>query len=90
MIRMTVNRFRANLKSCVEEAASNHEIIKVTRRTGESFVVISEEDWERERETLYVLGNTDLMGQIKTSLETHRNGKGYHPSKEELDEINSF
>ena len=32
------------------------------------FVVISAEDWERGRETLYVLENRSLMQQIARSL----------------------
>ena len=87
MDSVSVNKFRDNLKSFVEQIAVNHMPLKVTRRTGEDFVVISAEDWEREQETLYVLQNTSLMGQIAESLETHTKKKGYKPSKEELNEI---
>ena len=39
-------------------------------------------------ETSYVLQNPALMGQIAESLRTYHAGKGYKPTKEELDEIN--
>ncbi len=87
MDTISVNRFRDNLKAFVEKAVSNHTPIKVTRRTGEAFVVMSADDWEREQETLYVLQNGNLMKQIADSLETHKRGQGYTPGEEEIDEI---
>lgn len=87
MDSVSVNKFRDNLKSFVEQIVVNHVPLKVTRRTGEDFVVVSAEDWEREQETLYVLQNTSLMSQIAESLETHTKNKGYKPSREELNEI---
>ncbi len=83
----TVNKFRENLKSYVEQVVANHLPLKVTRRRGEDFVVLSADDWEREQETLYVLQNKSLMRQIAASAETHAKGKGYRPTAEELDEI---
>ncbi|MBV1884590.1 MAG: type II toxin-antitoxin system Phd/YefM family antitoxin [Pseudomonadales bacterium] len=87
MDSVSVNKFRDNLKSFVEQIVANHMPLKVTRRMGEDFVVISAEDWEREQETLYVLQNTSLMAQIAGSLGTHTKKKGYKPTKEELSEI---
>ena len=87
MDTVSVNQFRDNLKSFVEKAVTTHTPIKVTRRSGEAFVVMSADDWEREQETLYVLQNTSLMKQISESAETHSKGDGYTPTSEELDEI---
>lgn len=87
MDTVTVNRFRDNLKAFIEQVVSNHAPIKVTRRAGEAFVVISADDWEREQETLYVLQNTSLMKQIADSLTTHNKRQGYVPTSEEVDEI---
>lgn len=87
MDTVTVNKFRDNLKSFVEQVVSEHTPLKVTRRAGEAFVVMSAEDWEREQETLYVLQNSGLMNQIADSLATHNQGKGYRPTDEEMDEI---
>jgi antitoxin YefM len=50
-------------------------------------VVVNAADREREQETLYVLQNRSLMKQIERSLETHREGRGYVPTPEELDAI---
>lgn len=90
MKELSVNYFRANLKSSVEEVINNHEPLKVTRREGKEFVVVSLEDWQREQETLYILQNTNLMKQISESLKTHKVSSGYVPTKEQLDEINSI
>jgi len=87
MDTVSVNQFRDNLKNLVEQAHSKHEPLRVTRRSGEDFVVLSAEDWEREQETLYVLQNSDLMKQIAASLATHNKKKGYKPTKEQMDEI---
>lgn len=90
MNSISVNQFRDNLKTYVEKTVSEHEPIKVTRRAGDDFVVISADDWEREQETLYILQNSNLMKQIAESMETHKKDKGYKPTKEQLNEITSF
>ena len=80
---LSVNQFRANLKQYVDQAVDNHEPLQVTRKNGEAFVVMSLEDYEREQETLYILGNISLMTQIQESLQTHNKGKGYTPTSNE-------
>ena len=87
---ISVNHFRSNLKAYVEQVAHNHTPVKVTRRAGEDFIVISADDWEREQETLYVLQNSSLMQQIANSLTTHTQATGYTPDSEQVDEIVSF
>ncbi len=88
MRELSVNKFRGNIKKTVDQIISDHEPLRITRRGGRDFIVISAEDWEREQESLYVLQNTSLMKQISESFESHMKGKGYTPSEEELDEIN--
>ncbi len=84
---VSVNQFRDKLKTFVEQVVTNHTPIKVTRRAGDDFVVMSADDWEREQETLYVLQNTSLMKQISESAATNNEGSGYTPTSEELNEI---
>jgi antitoxin YefM len=83
----SVNKFRDNLKDFVEQVVKQHIPLRVTRRNGADFVVMSAEDWERDQETLYVLQNTSLMRQIAESSATHATRTGYTPTKEQLDEI---
>jgi antitoxin YefM len=86
MRQMAVNEFRSTLRESVEAVVRDHEPLRVTRRTGEAFVVISEADWRQQQETLYVLQNRSLMQQIAQSLATHQAGTGYTPPQELLDE----
>lgn len=76
MDTISIKKFRDNMKSVVEAVINRHEPLKVTRRAGDAFVVISADDWEREQETLYVLQNQSLMQQIARSLQTHNSCKG--------------
>ena len=62
-ICISVNKFRDNLKYFVEQVTSEHLPLKVTRRSGEDFVVISAEDWAREQDTLYHFVVTQLLVQ---------------------------
>ncbi|HAI97282.1 MAG: prevent-host-death protein [Cycloclasticus sp.] len=87
MDSISVNKFRDNLKSFVEQVITEHLPLKVTRRSGDDFVVLSADDWEREQETLYILQNNDLMKQIAASASTNTKNKGYKPTARELDEI---
>ncbi len=87
MDSISVNKFRENLKSFVEQVVSEHLPLKVTRRSGDDFIVLSADDWEREQETLYVLQNNNLMKQIAASATTNARNKGYKPAAGELDEI---
>lgn len=88
MIELSVNKFRANLKEFVDKAIDEHLPMKITRRSGKDFIVISAEDWEREQETLYVLRNSSLMNQVAESMGTYEKGSGYKPTQEQLDAIN--
>ena len=87
MYSTSVNKFRDGLKNFVEQAVNQHMPLRVTRRNGADFVVMSAEDWDRDQETLYVLQNTSLMRQIAESSTTHVTRTGYSPTQEQLDEI---
>ncbi|MDX8388206.1 MAG: type II toxin-antitoxin system Phd/YefM family antitoxin [Ghiorsea sp.] len=87
MHNISVNKFRDNLKNFVEQVITEHIPLKVTRRNGEDFVVLSADDWAREQETLYVLQNNDLMKQIVASAATSADQQGYQPTAKELHEI---
>jgi antitoxin YefM len=90
MDSVSVNKFRDNLKSFIEQIVTDHVPLKVTRRTGEDFVVLSADDWERDQETLYVLQNNSLMKQIANSMKTHNKQAGYQPTKDEMNEISGL
>jgi antitoxin YefM len=51
----SVNRFRNKLKYFVEKVVNTHTLLKVTRRSGDDVVIISTDDWEREKKNLFLL-----------------------------------
>lgn len=68
MREISLNQFRTNLHGVVDKAIDDHQAIRIKRRSGEDFVVMSAEDWEREQETIFVFRNQSLMCQITESL----------------------
>ena len=88
MIELSVNKFRANLKEFVDKSIEEHQPIRVNRREGKDFIIMSAEDWEREQETRYVLQNRSLMRQVADSSISYRVNNGYKPNQEQLNEIN--
>jgi len=73
MNSVSVNQFRENLKSYVEQTVNEHKPIKVTQGSGDDFIVMSADDWESEQETMHVLQSSNLMKQIDESMHSHAN-----------------
>jgi antitoxin YefM len=59
-------------------------ISALSKKVGENFVVLSLEDYQQEQETLYVLNNNSLMGQLENSFLTYQKKEGYKPTINEL------
>lgn len=72
MLELSVNKFRSNLKGFVDKVIEEHKAIRINRRSGKDFIIVSAEDWERDQETLYVLRNNSLMNQVAESLVTYQ------------------
>lgn len=68
MREMTFHEFQSRLGEAVEQVIEDREPLRIKRRGGQDFVVISAAEWEREQETVYVLQNKSLMEQIGRSL----------------------
>jgi antitoxin YefM len=75
-MELSVNKFMANMKSYIDKAIEDHIVLRINRRSGNDFIVMSAEDWERQQETLYVMRNQSLMSQVAESLETYQSGEG--------------
>lgn len=67
MRETTANVFRQHLKSEVDQCIANHEVLRVSRRNGENFIVISETDWNAIEETLYLNQFPGLIESIHES-----------------------
>ena len=84
MDQVTANRFRDQLKAHVDRAIANHEPLRVTRRRGGDFVIMSLDDFAAEQETIAILKNERLMTQIRSSLRTMESGAGRAVEVDEL------
>jgi len=64
MQETTANLFRQNLKSEVDRCIDNHDVLRVTRRNGGSFIVLGESDWRAVEETLHLNQVPGLVDSI--------------------------
>lgn len=86
MNSISINQFTNNIQDFIKQVIEQHTPLKITSQNGEDFIIISAEDWEQQKETLFVLQNSELMQQIKDSLATHSQNKGYILNQEQLNE----
>jgi antitoxin YefM len=66
---------RHDLKNVMDNACKNHEPILITRRKGESVVLVSLEDYESIMESEYLLSSPANASRLLQSLEEARSGK---------------
>jgi antitoxin YefM len=71
----TYSEARHDLKNVMDEACNNHEPILITRRKGESVVILSLEDYESIMESEYLLSSPANAARLLKSLEESRAGK---------------
>ena len=71
----TYSEARHDLKNVMDQACSNHEPILITRRKGESVVLLSLEDYESIMESEYLLSSPANAARLMQSLEESRSGK---------------
>ncbi|MBF0287896.1 MAG: type II toxin-antitoxin system Phd/YefM family antitoxin [SAR324 cluster bacterium] len=69
MLETTTNYFRQHLKSEVDRCIDNHEVLKVKRRNGESFIVIGESDWKAIEETTFLNQVPGLVQSIEEATQ---------------------
>jgi len=75
MQAITYSEARHDLKNVMDEACSNHEPVLITRRRGESVVLLSLEDYESIMESEYLLSSPTNAARLMQSLEESRTGK---------------
>ncbi len=64
MFEISADEFRKKLKFRVDQAITNHQVLKIKRKNGENFVVIGEKDWQAIEETLYLNQFPGLVDSI--------------------------
>jgi len=67
MFETSANEFRKKLKSHVDQTIASHQVLKVTRKKGENFIIIGEKDWRSIEETLYLHQFPGLVDSIQNA-----------------------
>ena len=75
MKAITYSEARHNLKNVMDEACNNHEPILITRRKGESVVLLSLADYEALMETESLISSPANAARLLQSLEEASTGK---------------
>lgn len=75
MQAISYSEARHDLKNVMDNACSNHEPILITRRKGESVVLVSLEDYESIMESEYLLSSPVNASRLMQSLQEARSGK---------------
>ena len=75
MQAITYSEARQDLKNVMDEACKNHEPILVTRRKGESVVILSLDDYESILESDYLLSSPANAARLTQSLAEAKTGK---------------
>lgn len=60
---------RANLSRLIDEAVRTHERIEITRNGKRSAVLMSTDDYDSLMETLDILADADLVGELRVALD---------------------
>ena len=76
MQKLTITEARNKFMRLPDETADN-QIIAVTRRNKEVMAVMSWELYEGLLETIEILADPELMGNIKRGIEEIKSGKTY-------------
>lgn len=73
---MTYSDARAQLKDVMDRAINDKQEIVVTRKKGESVVVVSLETWNAVNETLHLLSTPNNAARLRSSIAQLDAGKG--------------
>lgn len=73
---MTYSDARAHLKDVMDRAINDRQEVVVTRKKGESVVVVSLETWNSINETLYLLSTPNNAARLRSSIAQLDAGKG--------------
>lgn len=73
---MTYTAARQNLAKTIEKVCRDHAPVVVTRKTSDSVVIMSLEDYEALEETAYLLRSPKNTRRLIESIVQLENGKG--------------
>jgi antitoxin YefM len=67
MSTLPLAEVRANLSKLVDEAVRTHERIEVTKQGRRAAVILSADDFDSIMETLAILGDQELMREVRAA-----------------------
>lgn len=73
---ITYSDARAQLKDVMDRAINDKQEVIVTRKKGESVVVVSLETWNAVNETLHLLSTPNNASRLRSSIAQLDSGKG--------------
>ncbi|MDQ7914248.1 type II toxin-antitoxin system Phd/YefM family antitoxin [Pseudomonas sp. 102515] len=72
---LTFSQAYADLEQAMDEVCRNHEPAVITRQRGEPVVMISLDDYNGMRETIYLLGSSANAKRLRASIDQLRASK---------------
>ena len=82
MTEISVNYFRDHLKIEVDKCIQASRVLRVKRRKGEDFVVLSAKDWQAIEETLYL---NQMPGMVSSIHKAHQEAVSKRTALSDLD-----
>lgn len=77
MTTLPLAEVRANLSKLVDEAVRTHQRIEVTRQGRRAAVILSADDYDSIMETIAILGDQELMGELRAAEAEADSGQVY-------------
>ncbi len=72
---LTFSQARADLKQTMDDVCRDHEPAVITRQRGDHVVMISLDDYNGMRETMYLLGSSKNAKRLRSSIAQFKSGK---------------
>lgn len=76
MKAITYTSARNNLASTLKQVCDEHDPVIVTRKNGESVIILSLEDYDSITETAYLLRSPKNAERLQKSIDQLESGKG--------------
>jgi prevent-host-death family protein len=77
MSTLPLAEVRANLSKLVDQAVRTHERIEVTKQGRRAAVILSADDFDSIMETLAILGDRELMREVRAAEAEPGDGEVY-------------
>ena len=76
MTHVSVSDFRQNLASHLDHVTDSRAPLVVTRASGKSVVVLSEDEYEAMAETLHLLSSLANASRLREAIDELESGRG--------------